>query len=1128
MKIVNGELQLSASDVAGHLACRYLTELNLQVAKGLLSQPEYRDPALIILQERGQEFEKGYLDGLREQGLTIAEPLSGETGTILSRTIDAMLSGADIIYQGSFKSGEWFGRTDFLVRTDKPSKLGSFSYEVLDTKLARDTRAATMVQLCLYSQLLADVQELMPERMYVMTPADDFVMQVYRCDDFMAYFRLIRQRLSDAVSGKNAENTYPEPVAHCDICSWWQHCDKRRHDDDHLSLVAGLSTLAAAEIRRWEVDTLAEFAVLPLPLPYKPSRGAMDTYVRLHEQARVQLVSRRMQAPYYENLEIANEKGLSRLPEPDAADVFFDLEHDSFAGESGLEYLFGWVVGERYQSRWSVDAIQEKQTFEAFIDEVMRQWKDHPHMHIYHYTAYETSALKRLMGKYGTRENEMDMLLRAGMFVDLYGVTRQGLRAGVEHYSLKDLEVFYGFQRAIPLRQASLALRSAERILERSDQQALPEELKTVIASYNQDDCLSALALRNWLEELRAKQVASGLIIERPVVKTGEASDALTEHDQMIKALAGQLMDGLPVEAADRSPSQQALWLLAHMLDWYRRENNSKWWEFFRLKEMPEDELLEEKSAIAYLVPVPGSRSEYKRSVIDQYRFPAQECELYNENKLKSSDGKDFGSIVSIDKENGLVSILKGPSIKDIHPSAVFAHEMFRDKEKQQSIIRLARFVLENGMESPLPDHRAARDLLMRLPPRVRAGVDWSAGAQAAALAGVHLLNNGVLPIQGPPGAGKSHTASKMIIDAVKTGKRVGITAMSHKVIRNLLDKVLKEATEAGLGLRCAHKLTKQGDTPHPNILETDDNDEAVNAIRNRNVQVLGGTPWLWANEKMLGGVDILFVDEAGQLSLIDTLAAAQGAASLVLLGDPQQLKQPQQGSHPEGTEVSSLEHLLQEHKTIPAERGIFLAETWRMHPAICRFISELFYESRLHSRPGLERQILSGHPVIKGAGLWYLPVIHDGNQSSSKEEADKIIALTKELLAGDVFWTNDKGVKSVLTAADIKVIAPYNAQVQELNAALPVGVHAGTVDKFQGQEAPVIFYSLATSAPENAPRGMEFLYSLNRLNVAVSRARTACIIVASPRLFEPDCKSPAQMRLANAFCRYLEMASVI
>jgi superfamily I DNA and/or RNA helicase len=367
-----------------------------------------------------------------------------------------------------------------------------------------------------------------------------------------------------------------------------------------------------------------------------------------------------------------------------------------------------------------------------------------------------------------------------------------------------------------------------------------------------------------------------------------------------------------------------------------------------------------------------------------------------------------------------------------------------------------------------------------------------------------------------------------MIRELVRRGARVGVTAVSHKVIRNLLDAAVKAAAETRLQMKCAQKVTTKSGLPS-DIDEITDNGEVIARLGDGRVHVVGGTPWLWARPDSRAVLDVLFVDEAGQMSLANVLAASQAAHSVVLLGDPQQLEQPQQGSHPTGTDVSALEHMLQGHKTISNDRGIFLPETWRLAPSICKFTSEVFYEGRLHARAGLDRQMLVGTPPFEGAGLWVVPVTHDGNQNSSREEVEVIDRIIGGLLRPNACWANQDGDAHTITPDDILIVAPYNSQVSLLAERLAThGVRIGTVDKFQGQEAPVVIYSMATSRPEDAPRGMEFLYSLNRLNVATSRARCASILVASPRLFEPECKSPRQMQLANALCRYLELAQSV
>jgi uncharacterized protein len=365
-----------------------------------------------------------------------------------------------------------------------------------------------------------------------------------------------------------------------------------------------------------------------------------------------------------------------------------------------------------------------------------------------------------------------------------------------------------------------------------------------------------------------------------------------------------------------------------------------------------------------------------------------------------------------------------------------------------------------------------------------------------------------------------------MIVECVRNGLKVGIAAVSHKVIRNLLDEALKAAAEKAeekVTLSCVQKVKEKGPEV-PGIEEVTDNDGVLEALSEGRAQLGAGTAWLWSREDHAGLLDVLFVDEAGQASLANVLAMSQAARNVVLLGDPQQLQQPQRGTHPEGTDASALLHLLGGHKTIPDDRGIFLAETYRLAPSICQLTSELFYEGRLHSRDGLEKQVLSGVPPYEGNGLWFEPVEHDGNRDVSPEEVKAVETIVDRLLGKGSRWTDQDGKSKQLVASDILVVAPFNRHVNRLQEALDSRIRVGTVDRFQGQEAAVVIYSMATSRPEDAPRGMEFLYDLNRLNVATSRARCACILVASPRLLEPECKTPRQMRLANALCRYVEL----
>ncbi len=583
MRIGNTGFELSAADLGNHLGCHHLTQLNIEVANGARMQPDWYDPAWAVLQQRGVEFERAYLDHFQRLGLEISEPGKDEEEAGVARTASAMRAGADIVYQASFRSSHWNGRADFLQRIDRPSVLGAWSYEVLDTKLARETRAGTVLQLCLYSHMVADIQGALPEYMHVVTPRKGFERLTYRVEDFLAYHRLVQRRLETAVNRANGEaGTYPEPVPQCDICRWRFECDQRRRADDHLCLVSGISKLQMKEIRSWGVSTLTGFAALPVPLDRRPSRGAVETYERVREQARIQLEGRQANEPLFELLPITHGQGLSRLPEPSAGDIFFDIESDQFVGTAGLEYLLGWTVGTpkqaEYHRRWATGAASEKAAFEAFMDFVMERWERFPDLHIYHFAPYEPAALKRLMGRYTTREDALDRLLRAERFIDVYGVTRQSLRASVEQYSLKDLEIFYGFQRKVPLVEASLHLRTFEHATELGRTDDIPDETLVMIEGYNQEDCLSTMLLRDWLERLRAQAIRDRCDIPRPALRTGDPSEDVDERQRRVQELYERIAGDVPPDPDERTGEQHAQWLLANMLDWHRREKKAIWW----------------------------------------------------------------------------------------------------------------------------------------------------------------------------------------------------------------------------------------------------------------------------------------------------------------------------------------------------------------------------------------------------------------------------------------------------------------------------------------------------------------------------------------------------------------------
>ena len=1162
VEIIKDSLTYSATDLVGFLECQHLTGLERAALSGHLERPERTDPVLDRIAQRGQLHEQRFLESLLSDGLQTVEleldhglPRSERLAKGRDETLRAMQIGVDVIYQAVLFDGRRLGLADFLQRVEHPSVLGDWSYEVWDTKLARHAKASAVLQLCLYSDLLGEYQGQAPSEMHLALGGVRGETISFRVADYAAYYRMVAREFETFLESSTTYPlaTAPEPVEHCGVCRWSEICRAQWRAEDDLSLVAGLTSRQRHALRDIDVGTRTALAQPPQPLPERLDRIGREALQRIHAQAGIQvrgeqtgaMLSERIPPPRDREGELVRDHGLLMLPQPSPGDLFFDMEGDPFFSSDevdGIEYLFGVIEPGRsdesgrpaFHSFWSteegtVTTTGERRAFESFMDLVIDRLAADPELHVYHYAPYEPTAVKRLAGRYGTREEVVDRLLRGGVFVDLHRAVRQGIRASVESYSIKRLEPLYTFDREIDLRDAGTSIVEFETWLElgQGDER---EELLSRIEEYNRDDCLSTMHLRDWLEGQRAELEGEiGSALPRPAaLEPKETEDS--EAQKAVNALAESLLSGLPESTERMTGSQHGQWLLAKVLNWHRRENKSFWWRYFHLvNELTEAERLEEPDALAELTfdsswadPAPRTRS-----TIYRFKFPPQDHSIRpGTNPHNPDTQKPVGTVFHLDDAQGVIDIRRGNTQPAPGARSLIPYDFFDPKPKQESLQRLAHWVIENGIDSP-GQFRATRDLLNRRPPRFTnpSGSELRLEGEEVADAALRLVKSidaSYLAIQGPPGSGKSTVGAEMIVDLAAEGRRVGVTANSHKVIGELLAKVAEAAANRGVNVRIGQRSPEEpsfGDAIH-----LKDNDAARDALNAGAIDVTGGTTWLWSREDMTGTVDVLFVDEAGQMSLADAAAASLCAKNIVLLGDPQQLEQPLQGTHPPGAERSVLAHVLDGAPVMPGDLGLFLDGSWRLHPGISTYTSEVFYEGRLHSHPGRESLDLDGVAPLSGTGIRFLPVHHTGQASESPEEAAEVAHVVRDLLSSNPTYTDALGAPHSLDESDVLIITPYNAQVKSLDEALPE-FRIGTVDKFQGQEAPISIYSMATSSPDEAPHGMEFLYSLNRLNVATSRARCLALVVASPGLLRVRCRTPRQMRLANAMARLVEMA---
>ncbi|MEI9850103.1 MAG: TM0106 family RecB-like putative nuclease [Sphingomonas sp.] len=1101
----------SASDLVNFMGCAHATFLDVGhlTNPGIIFAPD--DESAVLLQEKGIEHEQAYLAALRAEGRSVAEIAPDATlDERAERTRDAMRQGIDVVYQGAFVNGAWHGYSDFLLRVDGVnSDLGSYAYEVADTKLSRSAKPKHLLQLCVYADLLAHEQGVLPPRMHVVL--GDGTIASLRTSAVIHYFTVARTRF-EAFAASPPATSNGDPCGHCTFCRWSETCDGVWEAADHPSIVAGMSRGQIEALRAVGINSLVQLAAMPDDARVVGIQG--PTLAKLKAQARLQAHQRATGERLVELLAGEAGRGFARLPRPDEGDLFFDMEGDPLF-DNGLEYLFGIVTvdggSERFHAFWAHDREAEKKAFQDAIDMMSAQFARYPRAHIYHYAAYEETALKRLAMYHGTREAEVDDLLRGGKLVDLYQVVREAIRTSEPGYSIKNMETFYlEGGRTGEVKTAGESIVIYERWRRLGDPQFLAD-----IASYNELDCRSTRMCRDWLLSLRPD---GSRWFDGPAVVTDPAkAEARREAEERSEQMAAALLAG-------DGGNQRHRRLLVDLLEFHGREAKPTWWAMFARQDASHEELLEDAECIAGLSPAEGilPRPD-KRSMIYTLEFPAQDFKFKGGDKpLRAGTLEPAGEIVSIDEERRIVELKLGPTRNRLETGAALIPEgPVGDKPLREAIYRYA----EAAAAGDEGRFAAITAILRRDPPRLTGRPEGAAlvpdgiDATEGAIAALRQLDHSYLLVQGPPGAGKTYTSSQAIVALLAEGRRIGVASNSHKAINNLLTEVEAMATAQGLHCRGVKKSSREDQMLNSGgwITDTLANEGVTGAH-----QLVAGTAWLFARPEHELAFDYLFVDEAGQVGLANIVAMGVAARNIVLVGDQMQLSQPVKGTHPRDSGLSALDHLLEDNATVPPEQGVFLPITRRMHPDLCRFISDAVYDGRLRSEAStanqrLEIDLARDPEALAPAGFRFVTVDHLGCTQRSPAEAERL-AVTYDALLGSA-WTDRHGVSRPIGADDILVVSPYNMQVELLRRVLPDGARVGTVDKFQGQEAPVVLVSMATSSGDDLPRNIEFLYSRNRLNVAISRARCLAVIFANPRLLEIPCSTITQMELVDGLC---------
>ncbi len=1109
------ERLLTPSKITAWLGCGHYLSLRNQVESGLLTPRQTPLNALAdILIDKGNQHESSCLEDYEALGKSIYEVPGRNANEAFEqwvrRVSGSLTEGFDVIYQMPFVNDGMRGIADFLVRVDEPGYAG---YEPVDAKLTRaQAKPGHVLQLCFYAEAISALTGMAPRRMHVWLGSG--TTESLMVDEFMPYWRRLRRQL-EALLDRDAAvvATRPRLCESCEYCEFQGHCEAQWRAEDSLAFVANSREGERSALEAAGVTTVAQLSRRSAPVPDLREEKRR----RLASQAALQVASRGAgdSPPAFEYIEVTEDPvyghGFELLPEPDFGDVFFDFEGDPFwTPQHDLLFLAGLLyqseAGEwTYVERWAHSLAEQQAMIKGLVEFFAHRRERHPNMHVYHYNHTERSAIERLLRE-AEDENLFANLIESGLFVDLFAVAKNAVRVGTESYGLKHLERLVGYQRSAGIDQGAGAIVEYEQWMRLGDGDLLGD-----IARYNRDDVRATRALRDWLVARRPRDLAW-----REAIFVRETYELDTD----------ELVEGL-----HRYPESGPEYLLGDLLNYWRRERSADVTPKYVALNGDHSALYDHLDYLVNLEVVrieePKGRERTPRMVL---RWPEQVVDrslARNSDVLFAGAGVPYGkaSVTAVDFERQEITLRWGAVQEGGGgaPNALVRDRYFRPGAKASALKDLARQVLSPEVHG-LPS-RLAMSLLAREAPRFVAGEGPHEGIFCDELRSIYQwvdnLDESFVAIQGPPGTGKTFSGSHIVHHLIKSGKRVGVVAMSHPAIDNLMKSTYEVFRDAGdLGALRALRWQESEDA----TLEFASYSKERSDLASEEFNLIGGTAWLWANQEMRQHpVDVLIVDEAGQLALADAVASTNGARSLLLLGDPLQLSQVAKAEHPGGSGASVLQHVLAEHPTIPNTQGVFIAKTWRLHPDVCRFISQQIYEGRLTSDQSCAQQ-----STEFGTGLRWLEAHHHRRSTESPEEAEIVAGQIARMIG--TTWVDQRGVARALLGSDFMVVAPYNDQVNVLRArfqgeALLRSVQVGTVDKFQGREAPVVFFTMTTSSAEDMPRGPEFLFSRNRLNVAVSRARCLAYLVCTEDLLNSRATELDDMRLISTLSAFVEYA---
>jgi uncharacterized protein len=1135
MQIFDGQLVYSATDLIGHGDCSHMTSLSIAHKLELADiEPTKAAGMAALAGVRGGEHEQKVLDHMKSQGLKVTDFTDLAHGTrqelleSAAKTKAALDRGDQLVYQGIFFDGTFLGYPDFLIRIDDPKYKLGYTYEVWDAKLKRSLSAHAVLQMTSYSRQLNKLGFEYADHLHAYL--GDMSVADFLISDALPYLEKISAEYELLL---RSEAEVPSPIwaskiAACEMCKWSKVCETGREDARDLSLVANLRKDQRKQFIASDIKTIEQLASASDEV--RPSGISTDTFDRLRNQARLQ-AKQDADTNRTVSHEVFSDKGLALLPKPSNGDIWFDMEGDPFAlPPHGLEYLFGTIThdngSDEFKPFWAHSAEEEKKAFEDFVDWVQGRRKTWPDLHIYHYASYERTRITNLASRFATREAIIDDWLRNGLLVDLLKVVQQSIRVSQRSYSIKKLEPLYDFERDEEVQTAGDSVVDYENYLELMDEGKTDEAQAKLngICDYNEADCVSTRKLDQWLRE-----IANARNVPYYEFEFKEPEDKETQAEKEIREA---LLANIPVDPNLRNPIQSARAVLAAAMSFHRRESNVQWWEYFNfLDGSAESWVGQDKVAVVTSAkdsgwkPLAKGQRVHRREVTvtleggEGLRIGSGQklnviFETFPDGYVNTLNTTRFALQCDIDENSNGDYVIKIMQSKTDpswapEPLAVIAPKP-TDAEPIHKGTVSAAFQATQSLPD-LPPGPAFELLVRNAPGSGKVDLHKTGNLEKDITSALLEIDQDYIAVQGPPGTGKTYTTARVIKTLVENhGWRIGVVGQSHKVIEN----VLRAAMEAGLS---TSKIAKEPNEKSSNF-DWNSPSKIENWLASNTGGVLvGGTAWVFRRAAIVDmpPFDLIVIDEAGQFSLANTISMATVANRLFLVGDPQQLPQVSQASHPEPADESALSWLLGNTEVIEPEFGFFLPESYRMVTPLCEPVSKLSYRNQLKSAASAnQRRLTESEP-----GLNLVPVMHSENGTFSSEEAKKVLEIVRSLIGKS--WT-DKDEVRALEPRDIKVVAPFNAQVSLITKLLRTNdlgdIQVGTVDRFQGQEAPVVIMSMATSSPSEVSRGLEFLLSRNRLNVAISRGQWATHLVYSPEIVNIDAKTPEQIRLISGF----------